>query len=237
MDGVTEQFPIAQLEAKGLLLQAALPLATLAEELKAPLIAAGLDLASFQTLVLMGQAGPRFFEQTVSASREQADPFDAESIRLVADWFATNSPAAKLAIVYPGDIALNLGQLAELGGWGKPSPLGLTIHPEYGLWNAHRVAFLTDIAWDCAQPNRAHPCDTCEAKPCEAACPAKAVSLSDGFDVVSCTGQRAPAGSECEFRCSSREACPVGSEYRYGPIQMKHHYSSGLKSIRQYLQR
>lgn len=230
-----QQFPIGELSDKGLLLQAACAISRLSAEFSAPLLAAGVDLSSFKTLVLMGQAGSLLFDEVVSVRLPDPNPFDSVSVGLVQEWFEANAPAARFEIVFPGPATLNLGKLAQLCGWGSPSPLGLTIHPDYGLWVAHRVAFLTDLEWDSVEPARPHPCDACVSRPCESACPASVVSLESGFDVRACAEHRSPFGSECEFQCFARNACPVGAEYRYGPVQMKHHYSSGLTSIREWL--
>lgn len=220
---------------KGLLLQAAFPIADLDTDWLDPIRAAGADLSGFDTLVMLAQAGRKLFESQVEARLDLADPFDSVAEELVSQWFEANAQGARWAMVYPGAVALPLGRLAELAGWGSSSPLGLTINPRYGLWMAHRIVFLTDIEWDFQEEVQLHPCDSCVDRPCETACPAGAVSFSAGFDVRSCAVHRAPLGSECEFSCHSRNACPVGAEHRYGSIQMRHHYESGLKSVREWL--
>jgi epoxyqueuosine reductase len=230
-----QHFPIGDLAEKGLLLQAALPIAGLDADFVRPLVAAGVDLACFKTLVLMGQAGTLLFDDVVSRYLDEPDPFDNLSLALVQEWFALNAPDSRFFVAYPGTVPLPLGRLAECAGWGKSSPLGLTIHPDYGLWVAHRVAFLTDIKWDHQDPHLAHPCDSCTGRPCEAACPVGAVSVVDGFDVRACSTHRSPVGSACEYECAARNACPVGTEFRYGSEQMRHHYESGLNSIREWL--
>lgn len=229
-----QHFPIGELAEKGLLLQAALPIDCLDLDFVRPLVAAGVDLALFNTLVLIGQAGPLLFDEVVSGHLFDTDPFDSVSVGLIEAWFGQHAPDASWLVVYPGSAVLPLGRLAEMAGWGRSSPLGLTIHPTYGLWLAHRVAFLTDISWDYREASADHPCDSCLNRPCETACPVGAVSLSGGFDVAVCLSHRAPIGSECEYQCFSRNACPVGATYRYGLEQMRHHYGSGLKSIREW---
>jgi hypothetical protein len=230
-----QHFPIGELAKKGLLLQAAFPLADLDPGLVEPILTSGADLSPFRTLVLLGQAGSTLFESEVKSHLDLANPFDDVVESLVGDWFEQNSPESAWALVYPGEIPLPLGQLAQLAGWGRASPLGLTINPTYGLWLAHRCVFVTDIEWDYHDAAGPHPCDSCVDRPCVAACPAGAVSVTNGFDVKACATHRAPLGSECEFSCRSRDACPVGAEHHYGPVQMKHHYESGLKSVREWL--
>ncbi len=230
-----QHFPIGALAQNGLLLQAAFPIADLDSELIEPILTGGADLSGFNTLVMLAQAGPQLFESQVMEHLNLAHPFDEVVEALVAVWFEHNEPDATWAVVYPGAAALPLGQLAAKAGWGASSPLGLTINPKYGLWLAHRIVFLTNIEWDYQDAPGPHPCDSCIDRPCETACPAAAVSFDAGFSVTSCASHRAPEGSTCEYSCFSRNACPVGADYHYGPVQMRHHYESGLKSIRQWL--
>ena len=105
------------------------------------------------------------------------------------DW--TREPSGGLAgdlvgrAVYPFDMDPPLPFLtwARRGGAGHVSPLGLNIHPTYGLWHAYRAALLFPVAFDMPpQSPGAHPCETCADKPCLSACP---VSAFDGtrYDV------------------------------------------------------
>src|SRR5690606_4746447 len=61
----------------------------------------------------------------------------------------------------------------------KPSPLGILMHPEYGLWHAYRGALLFDVEID-VPPLREvlHLCDLCVGKPCLKACPVEAYTAS-----------------------------------------------------------
>ena len=230
-----QQFPIAHLSDQGLVLQAAFRLELLARDLVVPLIEAGIDLESFQTLVLMGQGGTSFFDNALNQSLDGSAPFDEKASGLISEWFETNAPTARFELVYPGPAGLPLGRLAELGGWGSPSPLGLTINATYGPWIAHRVGFVTDLEWDYRPPAVDHPCDSCESRPCESACPVGAVSFLEGFRVRSCSEHRAAPRSECAFQCLARNACPVGAEHRYANAQMRHHYGAGLASLKAWL--
>ena len=116
----------------------------------------------------------------------------------------------------------------------KASPLGILIHPEYGLWHAYRAAllFATRIALPRAD-SRPRPCDTCAAKPCLTACPVDA--FSEGrFEVSTCVGHIArPAGTEClERGCLARRACPVGRDHAYAPDQARFHMEAFLRANR-----
>lgn len=116
----------------------------------------------------------------------------------------------------------------------KPSPLGILIHPEYGLWHAYRGAllFARKIALPPPLP-RPVPCDTCRDKPCLAACPVEA--FKEGrYNVPKCVGHVAgPRGGEClAGGCLARRACPVGRNYAYAPDQARFHMEAFLRANR-----
>jgi hypothetical protein len=108
----------------------------------------------------------------------------------------------------------------------KASPLGVLIHPDYGLWHGYRgaIGFAGKLG-EASVPFERHPCDRCPDKPCLTTCPVGAVKLGS-FDVVACrthihslAGQ---AGCMAEG-CIARNACPVGVEYRYPREQLRFH--------------
>lgn len=99
----------------------------------------------------------------------------------------------------------------------KQSPIGLFIHPEYGLWTAFRGAFMFDadiqfnqklVEW--------HPCDRCAEKPCLTTCPIGAFT-SQGYDYLSCKSHvRSDAGHACKSgSCLARKSCPIGTDFAY----------------------
>ena len=106
----------------------------------------------------------------------------------------------------------------------KPSPLGILMHPEYGLWHAYRGALLfgdgdvVEALESARQATHApiHLCDLCLGKPCLNACPVGAYSAG-GFAYQDCLSHvRGPAGGACrESGCLARNACPYGLAYTY----------------------
>ena len=112
------------------------------------------------------------------------------------------------------------------------SPLGMLIHPDWGLWHSYRGALALVERIDLPGPSdRPSPCDTCAAKPCLSACPVGAFAL-ERYDVDRCVAHlRADAGRECmELGCRAREACPVGADHRYGREQASFHMRAFLAS-------
>ena len=100
----------------------------------------------------------------------------------------------------------------------RASPLGLLIHSRYGLWHAYRAALLFDAPLELeAIAPPAHPCDSCIERPCLRACPVDAHG-ADGFDVEACARFQRGPGLRCRIQgCLDRNACPVGTNYRYAP--------------------
>jgi ferredoxin len=68
----------------------------------------------------------------------------------------------------------------------RPSPLGILMHPRWGLWHAYRGALLFDRPLGLAEPGQIeHLCDSCVGKPCVRACPVYAYT-ADRFDHTAC---------------------------------------------------
>lgn len=112
----------------------------------------------------------------------------------------------------------------------RASPLGILIHPDYGLWHGYRGALAFRAVPDDFVPSKpvgAHPCDACADRPCMAACPVAAIG-EEGFRYQACRGHLArPEGHGCLTQgCLSRNACPVGAEHRYCNGQLQFHMAA-----------
>lgn len=111
----------------------------------------------------------------------------------------------------------------------KASPLGILIHPRYGLWHGYRGALgFAQALPPTASPSHQHPCEHCPDRPCLSSCPAQAV-LSSGFQVTPCRAHlRTTAGQAgcMAAGCLARNACPVGSAYRYPEEQLHFHMAA-----------
>jgi hypothetical protein len=107
-----------------------------------------------------------------------------------------------------------------------PSPIGLLIHAEHGLWHAYRGALLFPYVLDGLPPTSAResPCLSCADQPCLTTCPVGAFTPG-GYDSAACAAHvRSDAEPDClHLGCAARLACPVNADGFYGPDQMLFH--------------
>ena len=189
------------------------------------------DGAAVAALVLFGFLGGRQWPAFAS-SAERADgrphPLDRWSRRIL-DEIGARCGARGL---YPsqGPPWLPFQRWAKRAEPVHDSPLGILIHPDFGLWHAYRgaLAFRARLALPAIE-QRASPCDTCSEKPCLDGCPVKAFKPG-AFDRSACSGHvAADAGIDCLRRgCRARRSCPVGAAYRYEPEQAEFHMAAFL---------
>jgi ferredoxin len=183
------------------------------------------DGVSPAAIRLLGNAGPGMFARFAGERDPSVDSLDAWT-RVTVDRLSAECGATAL---YPFDKpALPFLTWARRAGCGHISPLGLNIHPQFGLWHAFRaaLAFARDPALP-AMTAGPSPCDSCLGKPCLSSCPVGAFT-AQGYDVAACARHlMAAAGGECMNRgCLARLACPIGTEYRYAPDQMRFHMAA-----------
>jgi hypothetical protein len=182
------------------------------------------------TLVLAGNQGPdlwRAFRAEPESGDGTPDPLDRWTARVVGEL----ARALGCQPVFPFDRPHPpFMAWAKRAGPAKNSPLGILIHPDFGLWQAYRAALLFAQAIDLPPPDqRPRPCDSCPDRPCLEACP---VGAFDGtrYDGTACAGHMgAPAGGDClTGGCLARRACPVGRSFAYGPGQAGFHMAAFL---------
>ncbi len=147
------------------------------------------------TLLMLGWTGGQQWP-AFTASPEYVDgqpnPLDRWSRRLI-DVLAMNFNGRAL---YPfgGPPHLPFVRWAQRAGAVFPSPLGLLIHPHWGLWHAWRGAVALPERLDLPSiDDRLSPCASCTTRPC-----------------------LRPAAFD-----AARASCPVGSPY--GPAQSAFH--------------
>ena len=177
-------------------------------------------LAGVRAIVLAGMAG-RDGWAAFAASPEAADgadhPLDRWSRRVI-EGLARDLGALAL-FPFGGPPFWPFQQWARRSEPVHPSPIGLLIHPRYGLWHSYRGALGFREALDVPEPAAApSPCDSCRERWCLNTCPVGAFSPA-GYDVAACAGHLESAnGADCmDAGCRARRACPVGAAYAYGP--------------------
>jgi epoxyqueuosine reductase len=192
--------------------------------------------ADWPSLVLIGSAGTTLW-QSMTAARafRPLDPVDEYCEEALFDFCDDMGDDVGTRILWPdpvGDAPIAVTRLGELAGWSHRSPMGLGIHPRFGLWFAYRGVVLLDAdIEELREPASASPCDSCADKPCIPACPPGAVGGPRGLELAPCLGERSRAGADCETRCLARAACPIGAEHRYSPEQMAHHQRFSTASL------
>lgn len=183
-----------------------------------------------RTVVLVGNAGDALWP-AFSGSPEAGDgrphPLDRWSRRVIG------AIAAELdgTMLLPNDGP----PWPPFVAWARraepvtESPIGMLVHPDYGLWHAYRGAILLDRAIALPAPDRRPPpCETCPDQPCRRACPVGAFGPG-GYDVAACTDFLAGAeGARCGGGCLARRACPVGQRYNYPRAQQALHLDAFL---------
>ncbi len=199
------------------------------------------DLAAFpdlvgnggeRTLLLVGNAGPALYHAFFGAMGERPrrglnplDDWTRDAIAPITDTFG-----ARAAFPFGGPPWLPFQRWAKRAEGLQASPLGVLIHPEYGLWHAYRAALLFDRRLDLPAPAAPIlPCDTCTARPCLSACPVSAVT-AQGYAVDPCARHVASAeGAACRTAgCLARRACPVGVGYAYPQAALAFHMAAFL---------
>ncbi|WP_018240068.1 4Fe-4S dicluster domain-containing protein [Ensifer sp. BR816] len=183
------------------------------------------------SVVLIGNIGGSLWEpfklwRTGSPDSGGADPLDNWSKHVIRPVAETVGATA----YFPSDPPWQpFQQWAMAAEDLKPSPLGILIHPKYGLWHGYRGALGFDrVLPQTGKVSTGHPCDACVGKPCISACPADALAAR-AFDVARCRTHlrsKEGVGGCLTHGCLSRDVCPVGRDYRYPDAQLRFHMAA-----------
>ena len=191
-----------------------------------------------RALVLVGNAGPAMWRRfaAVRARYPGADPLDDWSREVIGGIAARFDALALFPFGGPPHLPFQRWALKAESVHG--SPLGMLIHPEYGLWHAYRGALAFARAVEPPRdPERPSPCESCRDRPCLTACPVSAFAHDGGagrpgYDVGACVGHiQAPEGADCASQgCKARRACPIGRDYQYQPAQAAFHMAAFVRA-------
>ena len=173
------------------------------------------DGRAARTIVLAGNAGGEMWRRF----RSDRPGNDAVLDRWLKPRILRAATAADAHAIFPnqGPPFIPIQEWAQRCEAVHRSPLGILIHPEFGLWHIYRAAFLFPDRLELPGWSRlASPCESCEKKPCLQVCPADAFT-PDRFVAQNCaTHLASDDGRPCLTRgCMARRACPVGRDYVY----------------------
>lgn len=183
-----------------------------------------------KTVILVGNVGSELWEKSgadITATKDP-DPLDCWTQRVVEPIAQSLDGTA----LYPfgGPPYWPFQRWAERAEGLRASPLGIQIHPEFGLWHAYRAAIVLQRAVELPpRIESGHPCDSCVDKPCLSGCPVQAFSV-DGYAADRCVDHVVAAqhdpGTCASVGCLARLACPVGAAWRYQPDQARFHMAA-----------
>src|SRR5688572_22587456 len=177
-----------------------------------------------RSVVVVGNGGGAFWDAyrrfcAANPGHERhADPVDDFTRAVVGAACATLEDRGDARVLYPFGFAedgVSFTRLALLAGLGRPSLVGVLVHPTYGPWMALRAAILVRERLAAPRPAEGwDPCPSCRDRPCIPACPGDAVTEA-GWSVPRCGAFRARPDDPCASRCHARVACVLGPEHRY----------------------
>jgi hypothetical protein len=186
-----------------------------------------------RTLILVGNVGSELWDKSGAAiaAVDDPDPLDRWT-RNVIEPVASSVDGCAL-FPFTGPPYWPFQRWAERAEGVRQSPIGIQIHPEFGLWHAYRAAILLRDTIPLPRREQAHPCDTCVDRPCLTHCPVNAFS-SAGYAVDRCVDHvvavQNESGSCGEVGCLARLACPIGAAWRYRPEHARFHMHAFVKA-------
>ena len=192
-------------------------------------------------LALIGNIGSSYwtcFSQSVEFVDGTAHPLDRWS-RRIAEVIARQF---SLQALYPfeGPPYYPFQQWARRAEGLHQSPVGVMMHPQYGLWHSYRFALLgaqstlQDSAIADASTDgsfNTSPCVDCDDKPCLNTCPVGAFD-DKGYAVERCADylQQTPRAECHQQGCLARYACPIAPDLSYVAAQGRFHLRAFLQS-------
>lgn len=188
-----------------------------------------------QSIALVGNIGSSYwpiFSESAEYLDGRPDALDRWS-RSIAESIASEFP---LTPVYPfeGPPYYPFQQWAQRAEALEQSPIGVMMHPEFGLWHSYRFALVgAEFDDEPASNSALSPCVDCTDKPCLQRCPVGAFDTT-GYDVDACAGylKQNPLAQCHALGCLARYSCPVAPDLRYLPAQGRFHLQAFLEARR-----
>jgi len=192
------------------------------------------------TAIVIGNGGRALWDALRAHARADPvlggdpEPVDRFTSSLIEDTAARVLGRDVRRILYPFRFpadAVSFVRLAECAGLGRPSRVGVLIHPVYGPWIALRAAILVPFAVDLPRPVAGFdPCPTCVEQACVTACPGGAVGDA-GWDIGRCAAHRRRDDDPCASRCHARFECVIGRAHRYPPDALAYHQARARPAL------
>ena len=163
------------------------------------------------------KASPEFFD-------DQPNPLDRWSKRII------EAAAPDLRFVSPSDGPPYppLHALTQNGAL-HPSPLGMLVHADFGLWIAVRGILLSTTVFPHSVARKAPPQEIFDR--CFEACPVQAFSQT-GYAAETCAPYLLdnPSG-DCWSGCRARRACTLGAHDAYNADQARFYMDTFTKAM------
>ena len=211
-------------------------------EFTAELFRSQADADLGQSGILIGNVGSKMwdrFVRSIEYGDGKPNPMNRWTAKIVGELANSTNGLP----IYPFDEPYwPFQKFAQKAAKVQPSPLGILIHPEFGLWHAFRAVLVFDDPVEVLQSYvskhyieevQNHPCNDCLEKPCLSSCPVGAID-ENGLNPSTCFAHlKTGSDPNClATGCEARNACPVGSANRYCQEQiqfhMKHYYGGRL---------
>jgi hypothetical protein len=192
-------------------------------------------------IALIGNIGSSYwayFSQSAEFTDGAAHPLDRWS-RRVAETIAKQ---LSLQALYPfeGPPYYPFQQWARRAEGLESSPVGVMIHPQFGLWHSYRFALLgTGFGVETAgvsapsavDPANVSPCLDCVSQPCLHSCPVAAFDAT-GYAVERCFDylHQTPQADCHRQGCLARIACPIAPNLSYIAAQGRFHLRAFLQA-------
>ena len=179
-----------------------------------------------RTLVLLGPREPGFWQhvtQKPEFNDGAPDALDRWSRRVIG--MAACALGGKAYFPFGGPPWRPFIAWARRSGRAWESEVGLLVHDTAGLMVSYRGAIGLRERLELPEAG-SRPCDSCDGKPCLAACPTFALT-SQGYDIPACKAYLGTEnGGDClAGGCQVRRACPLSETYGRLPEQSAYHMS------------